>query len=78
MNELTTQEMEQTSGGLLPLVGVALAVAGKASAGGPVSYAVGAASVVLAVYQAAEHYGGNGLGSMNGGVVVGAHSCYVP
>ena len=29
MNELTSQEMEQASGGLLPLVGVALAVAGK-------------------------------------------------
>lgn len=76
MNELTTQEMEQASGGLLPLVGVALAFAGKATAGGPVSYAIGVASTTLAIYQAAQHYGGNGLGS--GGVVVGAHSCYVP
>ena len=75
MNELTTQEMEQASGGLLPLVGVALAFAGKATATGPVSYGIGAASAILAVYQAAEHYGGNG---MNGGVVVGAYSCYVP
>lgn len=76
MNELTSQEMEQASGGWLPLVGVALAVAGKATATGPVSYGIGLASATLAIYQAAEYYGGNGLGS--GGVVVGAHSCYVP
>ncbi len=78
MNELTTQEMEQTSGGLLPLIGIALAVAGRATAGGPISYAIGTAGVGLSIYQAAEHYGGNGLGSMNAGVVVGAYSCYVP
>ncbi len=75
MNELTTQEMEQASGGWLPLVGVALAAAGKAASSGPVGWAVGSAGLVLATYQAAQHYGGNG---MNGGVVVGAYSCYVP
>ncbi|MCY3792860.1 MAG: class IIb bacteriocin, lactobin A/cerein 7B family [Gammaproteobacteria bacterium] len=56
MNELTTQEMEQTSGGIWPIVGLALAVAGKTTASGPVGWAVGSASVVLASYQFAEAY----------------------
>lgn len=59
MKELTTQELEQASGGWLPLVGVALALAGKATATGPVSWAVGSASLVLATYQAMETYAPN-------------------
>lgn len=58
MNELTSQEMQQASGGWLPLVGVALAVAGKVTATGPATWAVSSASLILGVYQAAEHYGG--------------------
>ena len=57
MKELTTQEMGRTSGGWLPLVGVALAVIGKTTASGPVGWAAGSAGMIITVYQAAEHYG---------------------
>ena len=59
MNELTTQEMEQASGGLLPLIGLAVAVVGKVTASGPVGWAAGSAGLVLASYQAMEAYAPN-------------------
>lgn len=71
MKELAIHEMEQASGGIWPIVGVALAVVGKATSSGPVSWAASSASLVLATYQAAEHYGSQT------GVQVGPHSCYV-
>lgn len=69
MKELTTQEMGQASGGWLPLVGVGLAVIGKVTASGPVGWAAGSASLIIASYQAMEHYGPQ-LG--------GAQMCYAP
>ena len=59
MKELTTEEMEQANGGWLPLVGLALAVAGKLTASGPASWAIGSAGLVLTTYQVAQHYGGH-------------------
>lgn len=56
MNELTTQEMEQASGGIWPIVGFALAVAGKVTASGPVSWAASSASLALASYQLMDAY----------------------
>ena len=57
MKELTTQELDQASGGILPLIGLALAVVGKFTATGPVSWAVGSSSLVLGVYTTAEYLG---------------------
>ena len=67
MNELTTQEMEQTSGGFLPLVGVALAVASKVTATGPAGWAISSAGLVLASYQAMETYAPNPFGQTGTG-----------
>jgi len=72
MKELTTQEMEQTSGGWGPIVGFALAVVGKATSSGPVGWAASSAGLILGTYQMAQH-----LGSQNSGITVGPHSCYV-
>ena len=66
MNELTTQEMEQASGGILPLIGLALAVAGKVTATGPVGWAIGSAGLVLATYQAMETYAPNPMQNAGG------------
>ena len=72
MKELTTQEMERTSGGIWPIVGFALAVVGKTTASGPVGWAAGSAGLIYSAYQVGEY-----LGSQNSGVQVGPHSCYV-
>ena len=57
MKELTTQELDQASGGFLPLIGLGLAVVGKFTATGPVTWAVGSAGMVTSVYQTAEYFG---------------------
>ena len=58
MRELTIQEREEASGGILPFVVFGLAVAGKAIGGGGVAgWAVGSASLIIASYQLAEAYG---------------------
>ena len=48
--------MQATTGGVLPLVGLGLAVAGKATASTFTGWAIGSASLILASYQTAEHY----------------------
>jgi len=61
MRTLTVQEMDQTSGGILPLIGVALALAGKVSgSAGVAGWAIGSASLVLGTYEAAKWAGGVG------------------
>lgn len=57
MRELNDAELAATSGGVLPLIGVGLALAGKLMAPGIGSWAIGSASLILATYQAAETYG---------------------
>lgn len=58
MRTLTTQEMEQAGGGILPLIGFGLALAGKLSgSAGVAGWAVGSASLVLATYEAANYLG---------------------
>jgi len=54
--------MDQTSGGILPLIGVALALAGKVSgSAGVAGWAIGSASLVLGTYEAAKRAGGVGV-----------------
>ena len=56
MRTLTVQEMDQTSGGILPLIGFALALAGKvAGSAGVTTWAVGSASLVLATFEGAKY-----------------------
>lgn len=56
MRELTVQEMGQASGGILPLIGFGLAVAGKlAGSTGVVTWAISSASLILATYGAAGY-----------------------
>ena len=58
MRELTVQEMDQASGGILPLIGLAIAVAGKVGgSAGVVGWAVGSAGLVLASFEAASYLG---------------------
>lgn len=56
MRTLSAQEMDQTSGGILPLIGFGLALAGKlAGSAGVAGWAVGSASLVLATYEGANY-----------------------
>ena len=56
MRELTFDDMDQASGGILPVIGFALAVAGKVGGGGgAVGWAIGSASLVLASYELAKY-----------------------
>ena len=58
MRTLTTQELEQAGGGILPLIGFGLALAGKlGGSAGVAGWAVGSASLVLATYEAANYLG---------------------
>ncbi|MCY4344867.1 MAG: class IIb bacteriocin, lactobin A/cerein 7B family [Gammaproteobacteria bacterium] len=74
MKELTTQEMERTSGGFWPLVGFALSLIGKVSARGPGTWATGSGGLMLSTYQGMEYL--DPLGSINSGITVGEHACY--
>ncbi len=77
MKELTTQEMERTSGGFWPLVGFALSLIGKAGARGPGGWATGSASLVMGTYEGAEYLGSlGGPSSFVPSMIVGEHSCY--
>ena len=59
MRTLTTQEMEQAGGGILPLIGLGLALAGKlGGSAGVAGWAVGSASLVLATYEGAKYLDG--------------------
>ena len=54
MRELTVQEMDQASGGILPLIGFGLALAGKlAGSSGVVTWGISSASLILGTYGAA-------------------------
>ena len=56
MQQLTAQEMDQAGGGILPLIGFGLALAGKlGGSAGVVSWAVGSASLVLASFELARY-----------------------
>ena len=56
MRTLTEQEMDQASGGILPLIAFALALVGKAAgSAGVTGWAVGSASLVLATYEGAKY-----------------------
>ncbi len=58
MRELTVQEMDQTSGGILPLIGFAVALVSKVGgSAGVVTWAASSAGLVLATYQAAKYLG---------------------
>ena len=55
MRELTKNEMDQASGGFLPLVGFGLALLGKVTGStGVLGWAVGSTSLIIGTYQAAE------------------------
>ena len=56
MRELTVQEMDQASGGILPLLGFVIAVAGKvAGTGTATGWAISSAGVLLGSYQLADY-----------------------
>lgn len=57
MRELTLQEKEEVGGGILPLIGFGLAVAGKVTAGGGVTgWAISSASLILGSYGLAHYF----------------------
>ena len=57
MRELTADELDEVSGGILPLVGFGLALAGKVMGStGVAGWAVGSASLVLGSYSMAEYF----------------------
>ena len=59
MRALTVQEMDQASGGILPLIGFGLALAGKLTgSAGVASWAVGSASLVVATFEGAKYLDG--------------------
>lgn len=56
MHELNQQDLDNTSGGILPLVGFGLALAGKAAGStGVVTWAVSSAGLILSTYEAAKY-----------------------
>ncbi|MDP6377510.1 MAG: class IIb bacteriocin, lactobin A/cerein 7B family [Pseudomonadales bacterium] len=56
MRELTANEIEATTGGVLPIVGIGIAIASKLSATGLAGWALSSAGLILSSYQVAEHY----------------------
>ena len=57
MRELTLQEKEEVGGGILPLIGFGLALAGKLVGGGGVTtWAIGSSSLILASYGVADYF----------------------
>ena len=58
MQDLSEQEIEEVSGGILPLIGFGLALAGKViGSAGVGGWAVGSASLILGSYAAAVWLG---------------------
>ena len=55
MRELTFDDMNQASGGILPLIPVAIAV-GSTFAKGGVAYFLGGVGIGMAAHQAYDHY----------------------
>ena len=55
-HELTDEELQQAGGGILPVIGFGLALAGKASgSAGVVGWAISSSSLVLASYELAGY-----------------------
>ena len=55
MRELNTEEMDEVSGGVLPIIAWGLAIAGHAAGfSGPVTWAISSAGLVASTYAAAE------------------------
>ena len=60
MRELTLQERNEVSGGILPIIGFGLAVAGKVSGGGGVAtWAISSAGLIVSSYGLADHFLGS-------------------
>ena len=58
MRELNAQEMEEVSGGFLPLVAFALSFAGHiAGFSGPATWAISSAGLIASAYGAAMYMG---------------------
>ena len=58
MQELTMNDIEQANGGILPLVGFALSLAGKVSgSAGVIGWGISSASLVLGSFEAAKYLG---------------------
>lgn len=58
MRELNAQEMEEVSGGFLPLVAFALSFAGHmAGFSGPLTWALSSAGLIASAYGAAMYMG---------------------
>ena len=58
MQELTVQELDQASGGILPLIGFAIALVSKVGGStGVVGWAASSAGLVLATYEGAKYLG---------------------
>ena len=56
MRELNTQEMEEVSGGVLPLIAVAISFAGHvAGFSGPATWAISSIGLILSTYSAAVY-----------------------
>ena len=55
MRELTFDDMDQASGGVLPFVPVAIAIAGTFAKGGA-GYFLGGVGIGMAAHQAYDHY----------------------
>ena len=56
MRELTAQEMEEVSGGFLPLVGFALSLAGHvAGFSGPITWAISSLGLIASTIGAAMY-----------------------
>ena len=57
--QLNDAELEQAGGGVLPLVGLALSVAGKVSgSSGVIGWAISSTSVIVSTFEAAKYLGG--------------------
>ncbi len=57
MRELTVQEMDQASGGILPLIGFAIALVSKVTGSTGVAWAVSSAGLILGTFEAAKYLG---------------------
>ncbi len=58
MQELNVHEMDQASGGILPLIGFALALVSKVGGStGVVGWAAGSAGLILGTFEAAKYLG---------------------
>ncbi|WP_293749601.1 class IIb bacteriocin, lactobin A/cerein 7B family [uncultured Paraglaciecola sp.] len=57
MRELNLSEIKEVNGGVVPLIGVAVAIAGHAAARTLGAWVISRVGTIVAVYSAAEAYG---------------------